>query len=127
MAKVTGIGGVFFKSAGDHKALAAWYHEHLGMPLEAWGGAVLKWPEDRAEDEGGDDSAPPPPIQTMGEGELIFHESFDTKYLNNFLRSMNRTTVMLNMAPGQPLHVMLPLGGRDSSVTFILAPKQGGD
>ena len=80
-----------------------------------------------AEDEGGDDSAPPPPIQTMGEGELIFHESFDTKYLNNFLRSMNRTTVMLNMAPGQPLHVMLPLGGRDSSVTFILAPKQGGD
>ncbi len=42
MAKVTGIGGVFFKSRGDHAALAAWYQKHLGMPLEPWGGAVLK-------------------------------------------------------------------------------------
>jgi hypothetical protein len=39
MARVTGIGGVFFKSTGDHKALAAWYQKHLGMPLEPWGGA----------------------------------------------------------------------------------------
>lgn len=52
MAKVTGIGGVFFKSTGDHEALAAWYQEHLGIELEPWGGAVLKWPEDKAEDEG---------------------------------------------------------------------------
>jgi predicted enzyme related to lactoylglutathione lyase len=52
MAKVTGIGGVFFKSTGDNAALAAWYHQHLGMPLEAWGGAILRWPEDRAEDRG---------------------------------------------------------------------------
>ena len=53
MARVTGIGGVFFKSRGDHAALAAWYQTHLGMPpLTEWGGAVLKWPEDRAEDKG---------------------------------------------------------------------------
>lgn len=52
MAKVTGIGGVFFKSKGDNAALAAWYHKHLGMPLEVWGGAVLRWPEDQAEDKG---------------------------------------------------------------------------
>ena len=52
MAKVTGIGGVFFKSRGDRAALAAWYQKHLGMPLEPWGGAVLRWPEDRAEDRG---------------------------------------------------------------------------
>lgn len=52
MAKVTGIGGVFFKSRDDYAALAAWYQEHLGMPLEPWGGAVLRWPEDRAEDKG---------------------------------------------------------------------------
>ena len=30
MAKVTGIGGVFFKSTGDSAALAAWYRKHLG-------------------------------------------------------------------------------------------------
>ena len=52
MAKVTGIGGVFFKSRGDNVALAAWYQEHLGMPLEPWGGAVLRWPDDTAEDRG---------------------------------------------------------------------------
>lgn len=52
MAKVTGIGGVFFKSKGDPTALAAWYQEHLGMPLEPWGGAVLRWPADTAEDRG---------------------------------------------------------------------------
>ena len=52
MAKITGIGGVFFKSKGDPAALAAWYQKHLGMHLEDFGGAVLKWPEDRAEDRG---------------------------------------------------------------------------
>jgi predicted enzyme related to lactoylglutathione lyase len=52
MAKVTGIGGVFFKSTGDSAALAAWYKKHLGMALEDWGGAILKWPDDKAEDKG---------------------------------------------------------------------------
>jgi predicted enzyme related to lactoylglutathione lyase len=52
MAKVTGIGGVFFKAKGDPAALAAWYQQHLGIPLEPWGGAVLRWPDDHAEDQG---------------------------------------------------------------------------
>ncbi|MFH2054715.1 MAG: VOC family protein [bacterium] len=52
MARVTGIGGVFFKSTGDNKALAEWYQTHLGMKLEEWGGAVLKWPDDKSKDGG---------------------------------------------------------------------------
>lgn len=39
---ITGIGGVFFK-AKDPKALAAWYRDVLGLPLEAWGGAALRY------------------------------------------------------------------------------------
>ena len=39
---VTGVGGVFIK-ARDPKALAAWYRDVLGLPLEAWGGAVLHY------------------------------------------------------------------------------------
>ena len=35
-ARVTGIGGVFFR-ARDPVALAAWYREHLGVPVEAGG------------------------------------------------------------------------------------------
>ncbi len=52
MARITGIGGVFFKSQGDRAALAAWYQKHLGMALEDFGGAILRWPEDKAEDGG---------------------------------------------------------------------------
>lgn len=52
MARVTGIGGVFLKTTGDHGRLAAWYAKNLGIVLEEWGGAILKWPEDRAEDRG---------------------------------------------------------------------------
>jgi predicted enzyme related to lactoylglutathione lyase len=52
MAKVTGIGGVFIKSKGNHKDLAAWYAKHLGLVLEDWGGAILKWPDDKADDRG---------------------------------------------------------------------------
>ncbi len=52
MAKVTGIGGIFFKSRGDNAALAAWYQKHLGLALEPWGGAILKWPDDKADDQG---------------------------------------------------------------------------
>ncbi|HYG11980.1 MAG TPA: VOC family protein [Pyrinomonadaceae bacterium] len=52
MARITGIGGIFFKSKNDHAALAAWYQEHLGISLESFGGAILKWPDDKAEDKG---------------------------------------------------------------------------
>ncbi len=40
--RITGVGGIFFK-AKDPKALAAWYGEVLGLPLEAWGGAALRY------------------------------------------------------------------------------------
>ena len=52
MAKITGIGGVFFKAKTDNKALREWYQKHLGMELSEWGGAALRWPEDKAEDKG---------------------------------------------------------------------------
>lgn len=41
MERVSGIGGVFLR-ARQPEALAAWYAEHLGIELEAWGGAVLR-------------------------------------------------------------------------------------
>ncbi len=44
MQRVRGIGGIFWK-ARDPKALAAWYRDHLGVPVEDWGGASFKWAE----------------------------------------------------------------------------------
>jgi predicted enzyme related to lactoylglutathione lyase len=42
MKRVTGIGGVFFKSK-DPKALGEWYRTHLGLNVEEWGGVAFKW------------------------------------------------------------------------------------
>ena len=51
MQRVTGIGGVFFKEK-DPKALGEWYRTHLGMKVEAWGGAVFRWAEDNPDGTG---------------------------------------------------------------------------
>lgn len=40
--RITGVGGIFVTSK-DPKALAAWYRDVLGTPLETWGGAVLRY------------------------------------------------------------------------------------
>lgn len=52
MARVTGIGGVFLKSRGAGEELASWYAMHLGMRREDFGGVILKWQDDTAEDHG---------------------------------------------------------------------------
>ncbi len=45
MARVTGIGGVFLRARAP-KALAAWYAEHLGLPLSKWGGVKFAWSDE---------------------------------------------------------------------------------
>jgi predicted enzyme related to lactoylglutathione lyase len=40
--RVTGIGGVFLRSR-DPAALSAWYAEHLGLDVEEWNGAVVRY------------------------------------------------------------------------------------
>lgn len=44
MARVTGIGGIFFKSENP-EALRAWYRDHLGMDIQEWGGLAFPWNE----------------------------------------------------------------------------------
>src|SRR2546427_7843689 len=44
MARVTGLGGIFFK-ARDRATLGKWYREHLGIPVEEQGWAVFEWRE----------------------------------------------------------------------------------
>ena len=40
--QVTGFGGVFVKSPNP-KALSAWYRDVLGLEVQAWGGAMLRY------------------------------------------------------------------------------------
>ena len=39
---ITGLGGIFVTSKNP-KALAQWYKDVLGIPLEPWGGAILRY------------------------------------------------------------------------------------
>jgi predicted enzyme related to lactoylglutathione lyase len=48
MKRVTGIGGIFFK-AKDASALQAWYKTHLGIDVQAWGGAAFNWTDSAGE------------------------------------------------------------------------------
>jgi predicted enzyme related to lactoylglutathione lyase len=41
MAKVIGVGGIFWKSK-DPEALLKWYVDVLGLQQEAWGGVVFR-------------------------------------------------------------------------------------
>ena len=43
MARVTGIGGVFFK-ARNAESLRLWYRRHLGLDIQEWGGLALPPP-----------------------------------------------------------------------------------
>jgi predicted enzyme related to lactoylglutathione lyase len=42
IGRVTGVGGVFVTSK-DPKALTAWYRDVLGIAIEPWGGAILRY------------------------------------------------------------------------------------
>ncbi|MET1163408.1 MAG: VOC family protein [Pseudoxanthomonas sp.] len=100
MAKITGIGGVFFKSRSDSKALAAWYKEHLGMPLEDFGGAVLRWADDKADDGGltvwhlaGKDS------QWFGPSDSAFMINYRVDDLDGMLAQLRTANVQVVSGP----------------------------
>ena len=40
--RITGVGGIFFRSK-DPNALMAWYRDVLGIKLEPWGGAAMRY------------------------------------------------------------------------------------
>ncbi|HKR22138.1 MAG TPA: VOC family protein [Pyrinomonadaceae bacterium] len=50
MKRVTGIGGIFFKSK-DPDGLRDWYRKHLGIEAESWG-ATFRWRDDPRADNG---------------------------------------------------------------------------
>jgi predicted enzyme related to lactoylglutathione lyase len=52
MRRVTGIGGIFFK-ARDPAALRDWYRRHLGIDVQAWGGAAFAWTDADGKPGGG--------------------------------------------------------------------------
>ncbi len=87
MKRVTGFGGIFFKSA-DPARLGAWYRDHLGLDVGDWGGAIFQW--------GGPDSAPGTTIwnpfaqdtQYMAPGTASFMMNFRVADLDALLAAL---------------------------------------
>jgi len=75
MKRVTGIGGIFFKSA-DPKALGAWYRDHLGLDVTAWGGAIFPW--------GGPDSQPGITLWNPFAQDTTYFEPSTAPFMINF-------------------------------------------
>ena len=75
MQRVTGIGGIFFKSP-DPKALCAWYQTHLGLDVTDWGGVVFQW--------GGPDSAPGMTIWSPFAQDTGYMEPGTARFMVNF-------------------------------------------
>ena len=75
MERVTGIGGIFFKSA-DPKALGAWYRDHLGLDVTEWGGVVFQW--------GGADSAPGMTLWSPFAADTRYMEPSTSSFMVNF-------------------------------------------
>ena len=77
MAKVLGIGGVFFKS-DDPAALLTWYRTHLGIASGDWGGFAFQWQEQGHPNETGYTiwSAFPDTTNYFSPGEQSFMVNF---------------------------------------------------
>src|SRR5262245_54191636 len=75
MKRVTGIGGIFFKSA-DPKRLGVWYRDHLGLDVSDWGGAIFQW--------GGPESPPGMTIWTPFAQDTKKMEPSPASFMINF-------------------------------------------
>lgn len=75
MQRVTGIGGIFFKSP-DPKRLGAWYRTHLGVDVTDWGGAVFPW--------GGPDSPPGMTLWTPFAADTDYMAPSTAPFMVNF-------------------------------------------
>jgi predicted enzyme related to lactoylglutathione lyase len=89
MARVTGIGGVFFK-ATNPESLREWYGRHLGLDIQPWGGAVFQWRELEAPDTEGATvwSLFPMASDYFGSGTAQFMVNYRVKDLHQVLAAL---------------------------------------
>ena len=114
MAKITGIGGVFFKSKTDHAALAEWYQKHLGMPAESWGGAILRWPDDTAEDKG-------LTVWSVAKSDTQWFSPSDSSFMINY-RVDNLTEIIEQLRAGGVEIVKGPESHENGKFAWIMDP-----
>lgn len=88
MQRVQGIGGVFLRGR-DRDALLVWYRDHLGIPVEEWGGANFPWAEQHAAAHASTVwSVFPADTSYFGEGRPAFMINFRVRDLDAMLAQL---------------------------------------
>jgi len=88
MARVTGIGGVFLRTA-DPKATAKWYAENLGVKLSDFNGAAFMWKDEVPEGTGMTAwSAFPQDTEYFGDGGQAFMVNYRVDDLKGLLEKL---------------------------------------
>jgi predicted enzyme related to lactoylglutathione lyase len=77
MKRVTGVGGIFFKSE-DPARLQEWYRKHLGLALEDWGGCVFQWKSPDNPDGTGTT------VWSVFEGKSNYFEPGNARFMVNY-------------------------------------------
>jgi len=115
MKKVTGLGGVFFKS-NDPKAINEWYAKNLGLPVQQWG-TSFDWRYDDDPSKKGTTawSAFPATTKAFDPSEKPFMINYrvdDLAALLDELRKENVTIVdeMVDSEYGKFVHILDPEG-----------------
>ena len=95
-ARVTGIGGIFFKSR-DPQALSDWYARHLGIPYKTGEGAMFRWSDDPQPDGGATVwSAFPADTKYFGAGPSPFMINFRVADLDALIAQLTADGVQVD-------------------------------
>ena len=108
--RITGIGGIFFKSK-DPKALMAWYRDVLGITLEAWGGAAMRY-----------DAPGHPPVVTLNAFRDTTHymDPSTREFMLDF--AVDDLTAFLDRLKSKGVNILKRKDGPDGNFAWIVDP-----
>jgi len=108
--RITGVGGIFFRSK-DPKALMAWYRDVLGIRLEEWGGATLRY-----------DATGHPPVVTLNAFKQTTHymDPSTRDYMLDF--AVDDLTAFLDRLKAKGVAILKREDGPDGNFAWIVDP-----
>lgn len=107
---ITGVGGIFFRSK-DPKALMAWYRDVLGISLEAWSGAAMRY-----------DAPGHPPVVTLNAFKQTTHymDPSTREFMLDF--AVDDLTAFLERLKIKGVAVLKREDGPDGDFAWIVDP-----
>jgi len=107
---ITGIGGIFFRSK-DPKALMAWYRDVLGIQLEPWGGAAMRY-----------DAPGHPPVVTLNAFRDTTHymDPSTREFMLDF--AVDNLSAFLDRLKSKGVAILKREDGPDGNFAWIVDP-----